>query len=101
MYKIGEFSSLSKTTIKTIRYYEKEGLIKPSLIDEYTGYRYYEAKQLDEVARIISFRKIGLSIKDIKRIMSSGDLTEVLSQRKKISKRNWFYIVNSSQKSTE
>lgn len=83
MYKIGEFSSLSKTTIKTIRYYEKEGLIKPSLIDEYTGYRYYEAKQLDEVARIISFRKIGLSIKDIKRIMSSGDLTEVLSQRKK------------------
>lgn len=83
MYKIGEFSSLSKTTIKTIRYYEKEGLITPCFIDEYTGYRYYEAKQLDEVARIISFRKIGLSIKDIKQVLNGGDLADILNERRK------------------
>ena len=40
MYKIGEFSVLSKTTIKTLRYYEKEGLFIPSFVDE-NGYRYY------------------------------------------------------------
>ena len=28
MYKIGEFSSLAKTTIKTLRYYEKENLFR-------------------------------------------------------------------------
>ena len=39
MYKIGEFSILSKTTIKTLRFYEKERLFLPSLVDE-NGYRY-------------------------------------------------------------
>ena len=29
MYKIGEFSKMSKVTIKTLRYYEKEGLLIP------------------------------------------------------------------------
>ena len=39
MYKIGEFSKLSKTTIKTLRYYEKEKLLIPHFIDS-NGYRY-------------------------------------------------------------
>lgn len=81
MYKIGEFSALSKTTIKTIRYYEKEGLLKPCFIDEYTGYRYYETSQLDEAAKIISLRKIGLSIKEIKYVLDGGDLKETLNAR--------------------
>ena len=43
MYKIGDFSKISKTTIKALRYYEKEGLLKPTFIDQYTSYRYYES----------------------------------------------------------
>ena len=38
MLKIGEFSKMSKTTIKTLRYYEKEGLLKPTFIDQYTRF---------------------------------------------------------------
>ena len=68
MYKIGEFSSMSKTTIKTLRYYEKENLIKPVYIDQNTGYRYYETSQLVELSKIISLRQIGISIIDIKKI---------------------------------
>lgn len=49
MFKIGDFSKMSKVTIKALRYYEKEGLIIPSYIDEFTGYRYYESKQLLEI----------------------------------------------------
>ena len=33
MYKIGDFSSMSKTTIKTLRWYEKEGLLIHIYID--------------------------------------------------------------------
>lgn len=44
MYKIGDFSRLLKTTIKTLRYYEKEKLLIPAFIDPNTGYRYYETK---------------------------------------------------------
>ena len=65
MYKIGDFSKMSKTTIKALRYYEKEGLLKPAFIDQDTSYRYYESSQLVDISKIISLRQIGLSIKDI------------------------------------
>lgn len=83
MYKIGDFSSMSKTTIKTLRYYEKEGLLKPAYVDLNTGYRYYETSQLMEISKIISLRQIGLSIKDIKNILNGYNMVEILNKRKK------------------
>ena len=68
MYRIGDFSKASKTTIKTLRYYEKEGLLIPTFVDPYTGYRYYETSQLYDLSKIISLRQLGLSISDIKEI---------------------------------
>lgn len=81
MYKIGEFSTLSKTTIKTLRYYEKEKLLMPCFVDT-NGYRYYETVQLKDLANIISYRQIGFSIEEIKQIRSSGDLNSMLARRK-------------------
>ena len=83
MYKIGDFSNMSKTTIKALRYYEKEGLLKPVYIDQNTGYRYYETSQLVEISKIISLRQIGLSIKDIKNIIDGYDMENILNKRKK------------------
>lgn len=88
MYKIGDFSSMSKTTIKTLRYYEKEGLLKPVYVDLNTGYRYYETSQLVEISRIISLRQIGLSIKDIKSVLSGYDMEQILNKRKKEIQEN-------------
>ena len=82
MYKIGEFSILAKTTIKTLRYYEKEKLLMPSYIDPVTNYRYYEAKELTNLSKIISLRQIGLSIKEIKDFMSGHDLSLILTNKK-------------------
>ena len=82
MYKIGEFSILSKTTIKTLRYYEKENLLLPAHIDNETGYRYYEANQLVDLSKIISLRQIGVPIKDIKKIQNGYDIKELLEKRK-------------------
>ena len=45
MFKIGEFSKLSMLTIKALRFYEKEGLLIPARVDEWSGYRFYEASQ--------------------------------------------------------
>ncbi len=83
MYKIGEFSTLSKTTIKTLRYYEKEELLIPTFVDEQTGYRFYETYQLLDLAKIISLRQIGMSIEDIKKILKDKKLSEMLNKRKK------------------
>lgn len=82
MYKIGEFSILSKTTIKTLRYYEKEGILIPSFVDKETNYRYYETNQLIDLSKIISLRQVGLSIKDIKKVLNGYDIKELLEKRK-------------------
>lgn len=41
MYRIGEFSYLCERTIKTLRHYDKIGILKPKETDNFTGYRYY------------------------------------------------------------
>ncbi|MGN0974251.1 MAG: MerR family transcriptional regulator [Bacilli bacterium] len=88
MYKIGDFSSMSKTTIKTLRYYEKEGLLKPVYVDLNTGYRYYETSQLIEISKIIHFKQMGLSIKDIKKVLDGENVEIILNNRKKEIEEN-------------
>ncbi len=81
MLKIGEFSLLSMTTVKALRFYESEGLLLPASIDEWTGYRFYETKQLEDAARIKSYRQLGLSISEIKSIFSGEDVKKILSAK--------------------
>ena len=69
MYKIGEFSILSKTTIKTLRYYEEEELLRPCFVDSNTGYRFYETSQISEISKIVLLREVGLSIKEINSLL--------------------------------
>ncbi|MCQ2420792.1 MAG: MerR family transcriptional regulator [Clostridia bacterium] len=73
MLKIGEFSKLSLTTVKALRFYEKEGLLMPASVDKWTGYRYYETAQLETAARIKAYRQMGLSIEEIKSIFFGSD----------------------------
>ena len=87
MYKIGEFSKLSKTTVKTLRYYEKEGLLVPECVDKYTGYRYYSTGQLFDLAKIIALRQIGFSIDEIKKAVC-GDLILFLNNKKNELEKN-------------
>ena len=81
MLKIGEFSRLSLTTVKALRFYEKEGLLRPASVDKWTGYRFYETSQLETAAKIKSYRQLGLSIDEIKRIFSGEDAAKILSAR--------------------
>ena len=87
MLKIGEFSKLSHTTVKALRFYEKEGLLIAASVDEWTGYRFYETSQLETAARIKSYRQIGLSIEEIKSIFSGEDAGMVLTAKAESLKR--------------
>lgn len=82
MFRIGDFSRLSKTTIKTLRYYDEEGLLKPEKVDLLTSYRYYTTEQLVQLHRIQSLRQAGLSVAEIKAIRSGSDAAEILQKRK-------------------
>lgn len=65
MYKIGLFSKINKITVKTLRYYDEMGLLKPAYVDPETGYRYYTSDQLPDIHRIRVLRSIGFSIDEI------------------------------------
>ena len=83
MYRIGEFSKLTKTTIKALRYYDEVGILKPEETDRFTGYRFYTTNQLVELHRIQSLRQIGLSIDEI-RLIAAGKAAahSILEKRK-------------------
>lgn len=80
MLKIGEFSKLSMLTVKTLRFYEKEGLLMPAHVDEWTGYRLYETDQLRLAARIKAFRQLGLPIAQIKLICDGAQAVPILEE---------------------
>lgn len=81
MLKISEFSKLSHLTIKALRFYEKEGLLKPASVDEWNHYRFYETSQLETAAKIKSYRQLGLSIEEIKDVFSGGDVKAILREK--------------------
>ncbi len=82
MYKIGEFSKMSKTTVKTLRYYDETGLLKPEKTDPFTKYRMYTSSQLEKLHTIQALRQINLSVDDIKEILSEGETKEILKRHK-------------------
>jgi len=65
MYKIGLFSKMNKVTVKTLRHYDEIGLLKPSRVDEETGYRYYSSKEILRLHRILALKQIGFSLAEI------------------------------------
>jgi len=87
MLKIGEFSKLSRVSIRMLRHYDDIGLLKPAEIDDFTGYRYYREDQLFTIGRITSLKDMGFSLADIIKILDSYDDKEkmeaFLSERQK------------------
>jgi DNA-binding transcriptional MerR regulator len=65
MLKIGEFSRLSQVPVKTLRYYDDIGLLKPSQTDPFTSYRYYTLDQLPRIHRVMALKELGLSLDEI------------------------------------
>lgn len=81
MLRIGEFSKMAMTTVKTLRYYDELGLLKPRSVDRFTGYRLYEASQLADLHLIQSLRQAGLSVAEVSGIVSGDDARVALERR--------------------
>ena len=72
-YRIGEFARLAATSIKTLRFYDELGLLRPVEVDARTRYRYYDAAQLRDLAAIRALKDLGASLEDIRRVVSRSD----------------------------
>ena len=73
MLKIGDFSKLSRVSIRMLRYYDEKELLKPAEIDAFTGYRYYREDQLPVIGRIVALRDMGFSLAAIGEMLKNGD----------------------------
>jgi predicted transcriptional regulator YdeE/DNA-binding transcriptional MerR regulator len=74
MLRIGEFSKIAQVSIKTLRYYDRLGLLKPAHIDRYNGYRYYNLSQLPRLNRILALKDLDFSLDQIDELLKL-DLT--------------------------
>src|SRR5512141_3329320 len=72
MIRIGDFSKLSRVSVKTLRYYDGVGLLKPVHVDPSTGYRMYEYAQLLRLHRILALKDLGFSLEEIGRLLSEN-----------------------------
>lgn len=73
MLKIGEFSKLMKISIRMLRYYDENELLKPAYIDEQSGYRMYGNKEVEKLSRILFLRDLGFSVEQIKGLLKTND----------------------------
>jgi DNA-binding transcriptional MerR regulator len=72
MIRIGDFSKLSRVSVKALRYYDEMGLLKPVSVDRFTGYRLYEYSQLSTLNRILALKELGFSLEEIGRFLDDG-----------------------------
>ncbi|MBL8680465.1 MAG: MerR family transcriptional regulator [Myxococcales bacterium] len=86
MFRIGEFSRLAQVSCRLLRHYDALGLLRPRHVDDATGYRYYDAAQLTQLARILVLRDLGFSLEQIASLVdeapSVDDLRAMLSLRR-------------------
>jgi DNA-binding transcriptional MerR regulator/DNA gyrase inhibitor GyrI len=87
MYRIGAFSKLGKTTVKTLRHYDEVGLLKPALVDEENGYRYYTTSQLYTLHEAVALRQMGFSVAETLSIIDGHNVAGILTQRRTELKR--------------
>lgn len=78
MIRIGQFSRISKVSIKTLRYYDEAGLLHPARVDDFTGYRYYTFSQLPRLHRILALKEMGFPLEQIGRLLDEDLSAEQL-----------------------
>ena len=70
MKTVKEISEITGISIRTLRYYDEIGLLKPTQLSE-AKYRLYDNKALEKLQEIMFFKEVGMSLDDIKRIMDN------------------------------
>lgn len=65
VYRIGDFSNLVNISVRTLRYYDEIGLLKPEIVDKFTSYRYYTDDNVVEAQFITLLKEVGFTLQEI------------------------------------
>lgn len=85
---IGQMAKLNNISVQTLRHYEKVELLKPSYINETTGYRYYSMKDFSTIDLIKQCKAMGMPLEEIKEVThnytSLESIFNILGNQKQI-----------------
>ena len=86
-FSIKKAAEITGLTAETLRHYDRIGLVKPCRTDEWTGYRYYSRQEVVRLNTIQLLRCMGLSLAEIKEILSYDDLEKIVGALKQAERR--------------
>ncbi|MBP1995537.1 MerR family transcriptional regulator [Paenibacillus eucommiae] len=72
MYRIGKLAQEAGISIRTLRYYDKLGLLKPTMVSE-SGYRYYTNEDVMRLQHISTLKQLGFTLAEIANVLSSAE----------------------------
>ena len=88
-YTVKQVASMSGVSVRTLRFYDATGLLKPAYHGA-NGYRFYEEPQLLILQQILFYRELGFELKQIERILGRADFEKVatLESHRKVLEGN-------------
>jgi effector-binding domain-containing protein len=86
MFTIGEFSKITGLTLKALRLYHEKGIIEPHVVDERTGYRYYNHQDAEKARGVRLLKGMMLGLDEIAEILrdcrDDADTVELLERHR-------------------
>ncbi len=79
LYSSGSFARKARVSLRTIRYYDKIDLLKPTRVDE-NGRRYYTDEDFTKLQQILTFKMLGFSLDEIKAMTISAPDRDTLQK---------------------
>ncbi len=86
LYSSGEFAALTGVNKRTLHYYNDIGLFCPKIVGE-NGYHYYTCFQFAQLELILTLRKIGLSVEEIREYVtepSDEAFVQMVEKKKRV-----------------
>ncbi len=76
---IGKVAKLKGVSIKSLRYYDEIGILKPAFINEQTNYRYYKEEQLMIIDAITLCLELGIPLKEFEKYRDASGTLQLSS----------------------
>ncbi|GIO15157.1 MerR family transcriptional regulator [Cohnella xylanilytica] len=70
MYKIGQLAKEAGISIRTLRYYDEQGILTPSYVSE-AGYRYYNQEDIMKLHHIATLKQLGFTLEQIRGVVEA------------------------------
>lgn len=80
-YQIGDFATITRLGIKTLRYYHEIGLLIPSRVEQSSGYRYYDEACLERVRMIQKMKSLQFSLSEISEILDGNNEPSAIQEK--------------------